>query len=364
MCDFRHTISEQQERRCQSLYNQITNELDAMDAKCDMDDVGDEMLLQDSHDETRESDEGTLTSEEQQEAEKEIEQMESEEDEDYVTDFYSRTFRNIPVLTQEEENHYATLLKTGTDEERKMAKDTLVYHNMRYVLKIAGKYIGQGNDYDDLVQSGLIGLMRAIDKYDVDMGYRVTTYATWWIKQAITRDLADNSRTIRLPVHIQDTTKRIAIAERALQIEGLSGNELVKRISEMTGIPIEKIEQIQNSKTRLVSLDMKIGGEGQNDGESVLGDFIADEGTTDQEKVVERMDMKNELQYCMDSCLTGREKQVIRMRFGMDNDRPMTLEEIGNVLLVTRERVRQIESKALKKLRNPKYVKNLKVYME
>lgn len=346
------------------MYNKLANELNAMDMKCAMDDISDEMFMQDLPSASQDSDGENLTPEERQEAEKEIEQMESEEDDDYVTDFYTRTFRNIPILTQEEENRYATLLKTGTEEERKMAKDTLVYHNMRYVLKIAGKYVGQGNDYDDLVQSGLIGLMRAIEKYDVDMGYRVTTYATWWIKQAITRDLADNSRTIRLPVHIQDTAKRIAIAERALQVEGLSGNELVKRIAEVTGLPVEKIEHVQNSKARLVSLDMKIGGEGQNDGESVLGDFIPDEGVVNQESVIEHMDMKNELQYCMDSCLTSREKQVIQMRFGMNDDQPMTLEEIGNVLRVTRERVRQIEAKALKKLRNPKYVKNLKVFME
>ena len=235
---------------------------------------------------------------------------------------------------------------------------------MRYVLKIAGRYIGQGNDYDDLVQVGLIGLMRAIDKYDVDMGYRVTTYATWWIKQAITRDLADNSRTIRLPVHIQDSVKRIMTAERDLQAEGFSGDELIKQIAKKTGYPIEKIEQVQKLKVHLVSLDLKIGGEGNNDGESVLGDFVADERTKGQEEIVERMDMREELTHCMDSCLTGREKEVIRMRFGLDDGRPMTLEEIGSVMAVTRERVRQIEGKALHKLRNPKYVKHLKVYLE
>ena len=235
---------------------------------------------------------------------------------------------------------------------------------MRYVLKIAGRYIGQGNDYDDLVQAGLIGLMRAIDKYDVDMGYRVTTYATWWIKQAITRDLADNSRTIRLPVHIQDSVKRIMTAERDLQAEGFSGDELIKQIAQKTGYPIEKIEQVQKLKVHLVSLDLKIGGEGNNDGESVLGDFVADERTKGQEEIVERMDMREELTHCMDSCLTGREKEVIRMRFGLGDGRPMTLEEIGSVMAVTRERVRQIEGKALHKLRNPKYVKHLKVYLE
>lgn len=305
-----------------------------------------------------------LSQEEQEEANKELEQLDTDTDEDYVTDFYTRTFRNIPVLTPEEEHHYATLLKTGTPEERKQAKDTLVYHNMRYVLKIAGRYIGQGNDYDDLVQVGLIGLMRAIDKYDVDMGYRVTTYATWWIKQAITRDLADNSRTIRLPVHIQDSVKRIMTAERDLQAEGFSGDELIKQIAQKTGYPIERIEQVQKLKVHLVSLDLKIGGEGNNDGESVLGDFVADERTKGQEEIVERMDMREELTHCMDSCLTGREKEVIRMRFGLDDGRPMTLEEIGSVMAVTRERVRQIEGKALHKLRNPKYVKHLKVYLE
>lgn len=290
-----------------------------------------------------------LSQEEQEEANKELEQLDTDTDEDYVTDFYTRTFRNIPVLTP---------------EERKQAKDTLVYHNMRYVLKIAGRYIGQGNDYDDLVQVGLIGLMRAIDKYDVDMGYRVTTYATWWIKQAITRDLADNSRTIRLPVHIQDSVKRIMTAERDLQAEGFSGDELIKQIAQKTGYPIEKIEQVQKLKVHLVSLDLKIGGEGNNDGESVLGDFVADERTKGQEEIVERMDMREELTHCMDSCLTGREKEVIRMRFGLGDGRPMTLEEIGSVMAVTRERVRQIEGKALHKLRNPKYVKHLKVYLE
>lgn len=206
--------------------------------------------------------------------------------------------------------------------------------------------------------------MRAIDKYDVDMGYRVTTYATWWIKQAITRDLADNSRTIRLPVHIQDSVKRIMTAERDLQAEGFSGDELIKQIAQKTGYPIEKIEQVQKLKVHLVSLDLKIGGEGNNDGESVLGDFVADERTKGQEEIVERMDMREELTHCMDSCLTGREKEVIRMRFGLGDGRPMTLEEIGSVMAVTRERVRQIEGKALHKLRNPKYVKHLKVYLE
>lgn len=308
--------------------------------------------------------EAELSQEEQEEANKELERLDADSDEDYVADFYTRTFRNIPVLTQEEEHHYATLLKTGTPEERKQAKDTLVYHNMRYVLKIAGRYVGQGNDYDDLVQVGLIGLMRAIDKYDVDMGYRVTTYATWWVKQAITRDLADNSRTIRLPVHVQDSVNKIMIAERALQMEGFSGDELIKQIAKKTGYSVEKIEQVRKTGIHLVSLDLKVGGEGNNDGESVLGDFVADERTKSQEDIIEHMDMHEELTHCMDSCLSGREKEVIRMRFGLDGGHPMTLGEIGGIMDVTRERIRQIESKALCKLRNPKYIKHLKAYLE
>ena len=146
--------------------------------------------------------------------------------------------------------------------------------------------------------------------------------------------------------------------------EGFSGDELIKQIARKTGYPIEKIEQVRKLKIHLVSLDLKIGGEGNNDGESVLGDFVADERTKGQEEIIERMDMREELTHCMDSCLTGREKEVIRMRFGLDDGRPMTLEEIGSVMAVTRERVRQIEGKALHKLRNPKYVKYLKVYLE
>lgn len=356
-----HTVTDQRERRCQYLRKGLTEQLNTAEVEYNSDFAECELYTGSEQDEPGKAE---LSQEEQEEANKELEQLDTDTDEDYVTDFYTRTFRNIPVLTPEEEHHYATLLKTGTPEERKQAKDTLVYHNMRYVLKIAGRYIGQGNDYDDLVQVGLIGLMRAIDKYDVDMGYRVTTYATWWIKQAITRDLADNSRTIRLPVHIQDSVKRIMTAERDLQAEGFSGDELIKQIAQKTGYPIEKIEQVQKLKVHLVSLDLKIGGEGNNDGESVLGDFVADERTKGQEEIVERMDMREELTHCMDSCLTGREKEVIRMRFGLGDGRPMTLEEIGSVMAVTRERVRQIEGKALHKLRNPKYVKHLKVYLE
>lgn len=356
-----HTVTDQQERRCQYLRKELTEQLDTTEVECSSDFSECEVYAASEADEPGKVE---LSQEEQEEANKELEQLDTDSDEDYVTDFYTRTFRNIPVLTPEEEHHYATLLKTGTPEEHKQAKDTLVYHNMRYVLKIAGRYIGQGNDYDDLVQVGLIGLMRAIDKYDVDMGYRVTTYATWWIKQAITRDLADNSRTIRLPVHIQDSVKRIMIAERDLQAEGFSGDELIKQIAKKTGYPVEKVEQVRKFKMHLVSLDLKIGGEGNNDGESVLGDFVADERTKGQEEIIERMDMREELTHCMDSCLTGREKEVIRMRFGLDDGRPMTLEEIGSVMAVTRERVRQIEGKALHKLRNPKYVKHLKVYLE
>ena len=154
------------------------------------------------------------------------------------------------------------------------------------------------------------------------------------------------------------------IAERYLQAEGISGDELIKQIAKKTGYPVEKVEQVRKFKMHLVSLDLKIGGEGNNDGESVLGDFVADERTKGQEEIIERMDMREELTHCMDSCLTGREKEVIRMRFGLDDGRPMTLEEIGSVMAVTRERVRQIEGKALHKLRNPKYVKHLKVYLE
>lgn len=306
-----------------------------------------------------------ITKEELEDAEKEAEALDAEPDNDYITDFYTRTFRNIPVLTPDEEYRYASLLKWGTAEEKKMAKDKLVYHNMRYVLKIAGKYIGLGNDYDDLVQSGLIGLIRAIEKYDVSTGYRVTTYATWWIKQAIARDLADNSRTIRLPVHIQDTAKRIQSAERMLQAEGVSGDELIKRISAMTKIPEEKIRYILKTKPKMVSLDTPISSDGiGGDGESVLEDFVADEQSESQETIVERNDMKREVRDCIDACLTGREKEVITMRFGLANDIPMTLEQIGEVLHVTRERVRQIEGNALRKLRNPKYIKILSVFRE
>lgn len=339
----------------------LTEQLNTTEVECSLDFSEYEMHTVNKEDEPEKKD---LSLEEQEEANQELAQLDTDLDEEYVTNFYARTFRNIPILTQEEEHHYATLLKTGTPEERKQAKDALVYHNMRYVLKIARKYVGQGNDYDDLVQAGLIGLMRAISKYDVDTGCRVTTYATWWIKQAIARDLADNSRTIRLPVHIQDSAKKIMIAERALQVEGLSGDELIKQIAKKTGYPVEKIERIRKMEIRLVSLDLKIGGKRSDDGEAVLGDFVADERTKSQEDIIEHMNMCEELTHCMDLCLSEREKEVIRMRFGLDDGHTMTLAEIGGIMDVTRERVRQIENTALRKLRNPKYTKHLKVYME
>lgn len=340
---------------------ELTEQLNTTEIECSSDFSEYEVYTLNKEDEPEQK---KLSQEEQEEVNKELKQLDTDSDEEYVTNFYARTFRNIPILTQEEEHHYATLLKTGTPEERKQAKDTLVYHNMRYVLKIARKYIDQGNDYDDLVQAGLIGLIRAVDKYDVDMGYRVTTYATWWIKQAITRDLANNSRTIRLPVHIQDSVKKIMVTERILLMEGFSGNELIKQIAKRTGYRVEKIEQARKIQTHLISLDLKIGGKGGDDGDAVLGDFVADEHTKSPEDVIECMDMREELTHCMDLCLSEREKEVIRMRFGLDDGHTMTLAEIGGIMDVTRERVRQIENTALRKLRNPKYTKHLKVYME
>ncbi len=266
---------------------------------------------------------------------------------------YLKEIGNIQLLSAEEEAELARRMGEGDEE----AKKHLTEANLRLVVSIAKRYVGRGMSFLDLIQEGNIGLMKAVDKFDYTKGYKFSTYATWWIRQAITRGLADYSRTIRIPVHMVETiNKTIRVSRKLLAEYGREPTS--EEIAKVMGVPVEKVDDILKISKEPVSMDTPIGEEE----DSHLGDFIEDKSTLQPEQHAADEMLKEELEVALQS-LTEREQKVIRLRFGLEDGKARTLEEVGQEFSVTRERIRQIEAKALRKLRHPQRSKKLKDFL-
>ena len=270
---------------------------------------------------------------------------------------YLREIGKIPLLTSEEEADLAQRIVKGD----KAAKDKMVESNMRLVVSIAKRYGGRGLDFLDLIQEGNTGLLRAVDKFDPEKGFKFSTYATWWVRQAITRAIADQARTIRIPVHMVETINKVLRTTRKLTAE-LNREPTNEEIAEELGMEPEKVDYVMRIKQDIASLDASVGREG-DDEDSVLGDFVEDEERISPEDSAANQILKEQLSEII-STLTDREQKIIRLRFGIGGGRPHTLEEVGNEFDVTRERIRQIEAKALSKLRKNKETKKLHEYLK
>ena len=270
---------------------------------------------------------------------------------------YLREIGKIPLLTPEEEAELAQRIVKGD----KKAKDKMVESNMRLVVSIAKRYGGRGLDFLDLIQEGNTGLLRAVEKFDPDKGFKFSTYATWWVRQAITRAIADQARTIRIPVHMVETINKVLRTTRKLTSE-LNREPTNEEIAKALDMEPEKIDYVMRIKQDIASLDASVGREG-DDEDSVLGDFVEDEERDSPEDSAANQILKEQLSEII-STLTEREQKIIRLRFGIGGGRPHTLEEVGSEFDVTRERIRQIEAKALSKLRKNKDTKKLHEYLK
>ena len=270
---------------------------------------------------------------------------------------YLREIGKIPLLTPEEEAELAQRIVKGD----KKAKDKMVESNMRLVVSIAKRYGGRGLDFLDLIQEGNTGLLRAVEKFDPDKGFKFSTYATWWVRQAITRAIADQARTIRIPVHMVETINKVLRTTRKLTAE-LNREPTNEEIAKALDMEPEKVDYVMRIKQDIASLDASIGREG-DDEDSVLGDFVEDEERDSPEDSAANQILKEQLSEII-ATLTDREQKIIRLRFGIGGGRPHTLEEVGAEFDVTRERIRQIEAKALSKLRKNKETKKLHEYLK
>ena len=263
---------------------------------------------------------------------------------------YLKEIGKVPLLTGAEERELAIRMEQGDEE----AKKKLCESNLRLVVSIAKRYLNRGLSFLDLIQEGNLGLIKAVDKFDYTKGYKFSTYATWWIRQAITRSIADQARTIRIPVHMVETiNKLIRISRQLLQELGREPT------SEEMGITVEKVREIKKISQDPVSLETPIGEEE----DSHLGDFIPDDDVPAPVEAAAYSMLKEQLMEVLDT-LSDREKKVLMLRFGLEDGRPRTLEEVGKEFNVTRERIRQIEAKALRKLRHPSRSKKLRDYLE
>ena len=332
-----------------------------------------------------------------EDAEKEMEEDEIEADEDTdemlsedekevasITDFsrigigevkvndsvkmYLKEIGKVELLTAQQETELAKRIVAGTSpdateeeiESGKEAKDQLINANLRLVISIAKHYVGRGMHFLDLIQEGNMGLIKAVEKFDYTKGFKFSTYATWWIRQAITRAIADQARTVRIPVHMVETINKMTRVQRQL-VQELGREPTAEEISEkMEGaLSPERIREIQRIALEPVSLETPIGEED----DSRLGDFIADSDAQSPEEYTTKSLLKEELYEIMKD-LTDREERVLRLRYGLDDNRPRTLEEVGREFGVTRERIRQIEAKAIRKLRHPTRAKKLGDYRD
>ncbi len=269
---------------------------------------------------------------------------------------YLREIGKIPLLNAEEELALAQKVVAGD----KRAKDKMAEANMRLVVSIAKRYSGRGLDFLDLIQEGNTGLLRAVEKFDPDKGFKFSTYATWWIRQAITRAIADQARTIRIPVHMVETINKLLRTQRRMTQE-LNREPTIEELAKELEMEPEKVEYVMKIKQDITSLDAGVGRDG-DDEDSVLKDFIEDEDSATPEESAASQLLKEQVQEIL-STLSDREQKIIKMRFGLENGKSHTLEEVGQEFAVTRERIRQIEAKALAKLRKHKDSKKLHDYL-
>ncbi len=290
------------------------------------------------------------------ELEKELEVLSTLEDKT-VTDpvrMYLKEIGRIPLLTREQEIELAQKVEARDLK----AKSKLTQSNLRLVVSIAKRYIGRGMSFLDLIQEGNKGLIRAVEKYDWKKGYKFSTYATWWIRQAITRAIADQARTIRIPVHMVETINKLIRTQRRL-MQNLGREPAPEEIGEEMELPAEKIREILKISQKTTSLETPIG----DDEDSYLGDFIEDTSQASPYDATSRQFLKDNVDEVLEA-LSPREAQVLRMRFGLSGERAMTLEEVGTRFGVTRERIRQIEAKALRKLKHPSRRKKLQDFLD
>ncbi len=267
---------------------------------------------------------------------------------------YLKEIGKVPLLTNDREKVLAEKMMGGDDD----AKKELVEANLRLVVSIAKRYVGRGMYFLDLIQEGNLGLMKAVDKFDYSKGYKFSTYATWWIRQAITRAIADQARTIRIPVHMVETIHKVSRYSRQM-LQELGREATAEEIGEKMGMSAEKVREIMKIAQDPVSLETPIGEEE----DSHLGDFIPDDDTPSPAEATSTNILREELERQLHT-LTPREEHVIKLRFGLYDGRTRTLEEVGKEFDITRERIRQIEAKALRKLRHPSRARHLKGFME
>ena len=267
---------------------------------------------------------------------------------------YLKEIGKVPLLTPDEEIELAKRMELGDEE----AKKTLAEANLRLVVSIAKRYVGRGMQFLDLIQEGNLGLIKAVEKFDYRKGYKFSTYATWWIRQAITRAIADQARTIRIPVHMVETINRLVRTQRQL-LQSLGREPSPEEIAKEMDLPVDRVREIMKISQDPVSLETPIGEEE----DSHLGDFIQDDHVEVPEDAATFTLLHEQLMEVLET-LTDREQKVLRLRFGLDDGRPRTLEEVGKEFNVTRERIRQIEAKALRKLRHPSRSKKLKDYLD
>lgn len=331
----------------------------------DLEDVGDDLhddyldddLLLDAEDEDDEDDEDELAARSGVVITKTGE-IEVSESRNIPTDdpvrMYFKEIGKVPLLTAEEERELAIRIENGDEE----AKKKLCESNLRLVVSIARRYLNRGLSFLDLIQEGNLGLIKAVEKFDYSKGYKFSTYATWWIRQAITRSIADQARTIRIPVHMVETINKLIRISRQL-LQELGREPSAEEIAKEMGISVEKVREIKKISQDPVSLETPIGEEE----DSHLGDFIPDEDIPSPVEAAAYSMLQKQLREVLDT-LSEREKKVLILRFGLDDGRPRTLEEVGKEFNVTRERIRQIEAKALRKLRHPSRSKKLKDYLE
>ena len=338
-------------------YQEVMNKLSELDIDADVIDVVFETLESEGVSIVSSSeDEAIAAAQETVEPELDLSVPEGISIDDPVR-MYLKEIGKVPLLTADEEIEIAKkMLEGGPDAEA--AKKKLAEANLRLVVSIAKRYVGRGMLFLDLIQEGNLGLIKAVEKFDYTKGFKFSTYATWWIRQAITRAIADQARTIRIPVHMVETiNKLIRVSRQLLQEKGREPQP--EEIAEAMGISVEKVREIIKIAQEPVSLETPIGEEE----DSHLGDFIQDDDAPPPAEAASFTLMKEQLMSVLDT-LTPREKKVLSLRFGLEDGRQRTLEEVGQQFNVTRERIRQIEAKALRKLRHPSRSKKLKDYLE
>ena len=308
---------------------------------------------------------GEISSEEMSEIESEVEKFGAGENMERILEqeglaiddpvrLYLKEIGKVPLLTSDREKTLAERMMAGDES----AKTELVEANLRLVVSIAKRYVGRGMFFLDLIQEGNLGLMKAVDKFDYTKGYKFSTYATWWIRQAITRAIADQARTIRIPVHMVETIHKVSRYSRQM-LQELGREATAEEIGEKMGMSAEKVREIMKIAQDPVSLETPIGEEE----DSHLGDFIPDDDTPSPAEATSTNILREELEKQLHT-LTPREEHVIKLRFGLYDGRTRTLEEVGKEFDITRERIRQIEAKALRKLRHPSRARHLKGFME